>query len=52
MVKNPGSSHNNKEYLKTNMDAKSDYWYSLALLTSNIGIIIKILLEFISSRKK
>ena len=46
---------NNKHY-KRNSESKQEdrdnIWYSIALLAGNIGIILKVLIEFITYRNK
>ncbi|MFC1786106.1 hypothetical protein ACFLZA_01925 [Candidatus Neomarinimicrobiota bacterium] len=48
------ASHNidNQEGFESNQEAKNDFWYSIALLIGNIGIIVKVLAELMSDRKK
>jgi len=48
------ASHNiyNQEGVESNKEAKNDFWYSIALLVGNIGIIVKVLAELMADRKK
>ena len=48
------ASHNihNQEGCESKQEAKNDFWYSIALLVGNIGIIVKVLAELMADRKK
>jgi len=46
---------NNTHYqddCESKQEAKNNFWYSIALLVGNIGIIVKVLAELISNRSK
>lgn len=43
---------NNQEDYKSKQETRSDFWYSIALLIGNIGIIVKVLFEFMADKKK
>lgn len=42
----------NKEDCESKQEARNNFWYSIALLVGNIGIIVKVLVELISDRSK
>jgi len=45
-----------KKHKKRDPESKpkaiDNFWYSMALLVGNIGIIVKVLIEFMTERKK
>ena len=51
MTKASDNSHNNEDS-KSKQEARNNFWYSIALLVGNIGIIVKVLVELISDRSK
>ncbi len=51
MTKASEKIHNKRDY-ESKQEARNNYWYSIALLVGNIGIIVKILVEFMTDRKK
>ena len=51
MTKNSFNAQNQENY-ESKQEAKNDFWYSIALLVGNIGIIVKVLAELITGRKK
>jgi len=51
MIKTSYSTQNHEKY-ESKQEAKNDFWYSIALLVGNIGIIVKVLAELMSSRNK
>ena len=51
MTKASYNTHNQEGY-ESKQEAKNNFWYSIALLVGNIGIIVKVLAELISGRGK
>ena len=43
---------NGQEGYESKQEANNDFWYSIALLVGNIGIIVKVLAELMADRKK
>ena len=42
---------NNQEEYESKQETRSDFWYSIALLVGNIGIIVKVVAELITNRR-
>ena len=40
------------EDCESKQEANNDFWYSIALLVGNIGMIVKVIAEVISNRSK
>jgi len=51
MTKNSDKKHKKRDS-ESKQDARNNFWYSMALLAGNIGIIVKILIGFMTERKK
>lgn len=51
MTKASDNIHNKEEY-ESKQENGNNFWYSIALLVGNIGIIVKVLVEFITDRSK
>ena len=51
MTKFSENNYNNGDY-DSKQEARNNFWYSIALLVGNIGIIVKVLVELISDRSK
>ena len=43
---------NDQDGYELKQEAKNEFWYSIALLVGNIGIIVKVLAELMADRKK
>jgi len=50
MTKTSNNIHNQEDY-ETKQEARNNFWYSIALLVGNIGIIVKVVAELISNRR-
>ena len=44
-------NHTNND-IKSEQEIRNNFWHSIALLVGNIGMIIKILIEVVTDRKK
>ena len=44
--------NHNKSDIKSEQEIRNNFWHSIALLVGNIGMIIKILIEVVTDRKK
>lgn len=51
MIKVSDNTHNQQDY-ESKQEARNNFWYSIALLVGNIGIILKVVAELISDRSK
>ena len=51
MNKGSDNIHNQEDY-ESKQEARNNFWYSIALLVGNIGIIVKVLAELISDKSK
>ena len=51
IVKNSDKNHNKRD-VRSEREQRDNFWYSIALLIGNIGMIVKVLIEFITDRKK
>ena len=51
MAKNSDKNHKKRDS-ESKPEARDNFWYSMALLMGNIGIIVKVLIGFITDRKK
>jgi len=51
MTKASDNIQNQKDY-ETKQEVRNNFWYSIALLVGNIGIIVKVVAELISDRSK
>ncbi len=41
-----------QEDCESKQEANNNFWYSIALIVGNIGLIVKALAEFMADRKK
>ena len=51
MTRSKDNSCHQDDY-ESKQETKKDFWYSIALLVGNIGIIVKVLSELIADKKK
>jgi len=51
-MSNTSDKNHDKRDVKSEQKLRDNFWYSIALLAGNIGIIVKVLIEFITYRNK